>query len=232
MSDRGTAAPDDPTAEASARARLIAAGLATFGRHGFDGTSTRAIAERAGVSLGAIPYHFRTKQRLYLAVAEHIAARFLGRLGPTLETVEAVAADPGAAPRARLEALTRLLDAMAGLLLSGEPDEDAGRFILREQMSPTAAFDVLFEGGMGRVHAAVSSLLGGLLGRPPGRTEVRLRASMLMGQVVMFRATRALVLRALGRETYADADRGRIRALVAEHTRLLVEGLRAEGRGP
>lgn len=37
-----------------------------FAEHGFDGVSTRMIADRAGVKLSAIHYHFGSKEQLYI----------------------------------------------------------------------------------------------------------------------------------------------------------------------
>jgi len=42
-----------------------------FARHGFDGTTTRQIAERAKVNEAIIFRHFPTKQDLYWAIIEH-----------------------------------------------------------------------------------------------------------------------------------------------------------------
>ena len=39
-----------------ARERMLRAALDQFGRHGFNGTTTRMIAAAAGMNLGAIPY--------------------------------------------------------------------------------------------------------------------------------------------------------------------------------
>lgn len=54
------------------RQRLVEAALAVFARRGFDGASTREIARHAGVALAALPYHFKTKDALWRAAADHI----------------------------------------------------------------------------------------------------------------------------------------------------------------
>src|SRR5271154_4237312 len=55
------------------RTRLIEAAIEIFAANGFDGTSTRMLAERARANLGAIPYYFGGKAGLYRAAAQHIA---------------------------------------------------------------------------------------------------------------------------------------------------------------
>ena len=51
--------------DASTRERILNAALATFSEQGFDGATTRAIATRAGVNLGLIPYYFGGKEGLW-----------------------------------------------------------------------------------------------------------------------------------------------------------------------
>ena len=58
------------------RQRLLDAGLEVFSARGFEGATTRAIAEKAGVALASLPYHFKTKEALWKAVANDIFKRF------------------------------------------------------------------------------------------------------------------------------------------------------------
>ena len=53
---------------------LILAAGELFAKQGFEGVSTRMIAEKAGVNLGAIHYHFGSKENLYLETFSFIAA--------------------------------------------------------------------------------------------------------------------------------------------------------------
>jgi len=49
---------------------ILETALTEFAQRGFDGTSTRTIAERAGIQHPLITYHYRTKDILWRAVAE------------------------------------------------------------------------------------------------------------------------------------------------------------------
>lgn len=69
--DTGTPpSPKRMTAE-QRRAQIIEAAITLFGRHGFKGATTRALAEALGVSEGTIFKHFPTKSDLYAAAFEH-----------------------------------------------------------------------------------------------------------------------------------------------------------------
>jgi AcrR family transcriptional regulator len=78
---------------------LIVAGRNLFAQRGFDGTSVRAITEKAGVNLGSVTYHFGSKGGLYGAVLE-------AGLRPIATGVREAAASSGVA----MERVLRVLD--------------------------------------------------------------------------------------------------------------------------
>ena len=56
------------TAAKTRRRQILAAALRLFSRQGFDATTTRAIAQLAGVNEAIIFRHFTSKEELYWAV--------------------------------------------------------------------------------------------------------------------------------------------------------------------
>ena len=54
------------------RARLLEATVDCLVEHGFAGTTTTIVSERAGVSRGAQLHHFPTKNALVVAAMEHV----------------------------------------------------------------------------------------------------------------------------------------------------------------
>jgi len=63
-----------------------------FARHGYDGTSTRAIAEGAGVNIALILYHFGSKEGLLAALMENWVNDVLVRMRVTSEVPDEGAA--------------------------------------------------------------------------------------------------------------------------------------------
>jgi len=55
--------------------RLLQATVECLIEHGWSGTTTTLVAEKAGVSRGAQLHHYPTKATLVLAAVEHLAAR-------------------------------------------------------------------------------------------------------------------------------------------------------------
>lgn len=81
--------------------KLLDAALEAFAENGFQGTSTRDIAERAGVHHPLITYHFKNKERLWKAAADRVFSRFI----KLLLTVQEETAK--ASPRERMAAMIR-----------------------------------------------------------------------------------------------------------------------------
>jgi AcrR family transcriptional regulator len=195
---------------AGTRAELIDAALDVFGKVGFEGATTRAIAKAAGANLAAIVYHFGGKEALYLAVAKHVVEGIFARVGPTLAAV-AAAADPDAA-RAGLD---RVVDTFVEVILGSAEAERWARFIIREQLQPTAAFDVIFRFMNGAAMTA-TRLVAIILGEPES-DALKLRVLTFIGQMMVFRVAETLVLRRMGWRTIGERQRREIKAVVKDN---------------
>ena len=66
--------------------RILRSARTLFARHGFDSTSTRAIAEKAGVNQAMIHYYFGTKERLYRRVISLEIVEIFRGISTELET--------------------------------------------------------------------------------------------------------------------------------------------------
>ncbi len=109
---RDTGKPDD-----TAR-RLLAAGRKLFATRGFNGTSVRALTEEAGANLGAVTYHFQSKEKLHHAVLEEL-------LEPMREQALMLKGLPFS-PLQRLEFFIR------GMFQHLEENPDMPRFMVQE----------------------------------------------------------------------------------------------------
>jgi AcrR family transcriptional regulator len=184
------------------REALLEAAMAVFARDGFDAASTRRIATAAGVNQALIGYHFGGKQGLYLAVFDQIAGRVRERIEPHVHELELLLGNPDTARGAKarraiyLPALQSITDRMLALLLSPET-ENWSALILREQARPTAAFDRLYDGFMGRMLALLTELVLRLRG-DGDEAAARLAVVSVYGQLIVWRAARAGVMRHLG----------------------------------
>src|SRR5260370_35825620 len=66
------------------RRAILDACLKLFARHGFSTTSIDDIASAAGITKGAVYWHFENKEELFQAILEEIRARWVDSVLPPL----------------------------------------------------------------------------------------------------------------------------------------------------
>ena len=74
------------------RAAIFDAALALFQERGYESTTMRAIADRAGVSLGSSYHYFASKEHLVLEFYSHTHQLHLAAIGPLLAREQDLAA--------------------------------------------------------------------------------------------------------------------------------------------
>jgi AcrR family transcriptional regulator len=98
--------------------RLLVVGRKLFAKGGFEGTSIRALTNEADANLGAVTYHFETKEAFYSAVLGEV-------LGPLRERIRLLAEAPLPAPE-RLEMFVR------GMFQHLKENRDVPQFMVQE----------------------------------------------------------------------------------------------------
>ncbi|MBN9440310.1 CerR family C-terminal domain-containing protein [Bosea sp. (in: a-proteobacteria)] len=199
------------------RQALIRAGLDLFGRNGFDATSTREIAQAAGVNSAGIAYHFGGKDGLRQACAEAIIARMQGVL---TGGSPAVSMAPDVTDRdAATEQLLALIGRVVSFLTTVPESEVVARFVMREMLTPSPAFEALYGGLFEPVHRRVCQVWAAATGMEPEAPETKLAVFAAIGQVFYFRIARPAVTRRLGWD-----------GIDAEEARLIGEAIRRSVR--
>jgi AcrR family transcriptional regulator len=205
--------------EIATERKLIEVAIDLFGRKGPDAVTTRIIAEAAGAQQSAISYHFGSKDRLYLACAEHIAATMRERIAQLLvKPLTDISID---------DAKSRIALIVGGMSAIMMQDEIApiARFIVREQMNPTPAFAVLYDGAMRHIVEPMVVLLGTISGDSLTIEELRVRCIALMGQVFALRSARAALMCITGWEHVGPRETGLVRDVVVANTRAVLADL-------
>lgn len=191
-----------------------------FGLYGFEGATTREIAKAAGANLAAITYHFGSKEALHIAVAEHVVASLHAELEPTLADIAGPTAM--ATRDTAAKSFGKLLDTYIDIIVGSAEAERWARFIVREQMQPSAAFEIIYAFMSGPVGLATR-----LVAVATGRQEdegTRIRVFALFGQVLIFRVAQAMITRQIGWAAIGERERSEIKRVVAGHVAAILAG--------
>ena len=200
------------------RNRLIEAAIDIFAAHGFDGASTRTLAEKAGANLAAIPYHFGSKAGLYRAAAQHIADGLNAKMLPTVIEVETALENESLERRELLELLDRLMvRKFAATVLASAEADSWSYFIVREQMRPGEGFEILYRSVMARLQRLSARLVGRLLKMSEDDPRVSIRATAMMGEILIFRTGRAALMKRLGWSRFTEDRLEHVQSVLSEN---------------
>lgn len=73
---------------AEVREKVLQAALECFGAFGFEGASTRSVAERAGVSHTLVLYHFQSKENLWITTVENALRDYAAQMRQNIVDAE------------------------------------------------------------------------------------------------------------------------------------------------
>jgi AcrR family transcriptional regulator len=189
------------------RARIISAALTLFGSHGFEGASTRDIAELAGVNAPALRYYFENKEGVYLACVDHIATTISGHIAIPLDAARAVL-DTDADDSELIGAFRTIQRHLAQYLFTSTEPDSWRLFMAREQagLGPQFRDSQARDRLQMRLLPVCSEIVARLMGRDAEDEEALIRALTITGQLVAIHLTRRSMMSALGWESI-DARR-------------------------
>jgi len=152
--------------------QILQASLELFAQYGYDGTSVRKLADRAGVNVAAISYHFGSKHNLYWAAMSHSHAILRDEMERQSQKVDSVEDMIVAAFDFVVNENTHLFrSTMKMMLTDGVPDPDPAYFDPTCTQGPP---------GMEAVSAKIMSDLGAQLSEKQLAFAVRAIFGVLM----------------------------------------------------
>jgi AcrR family transcriptional regulator len=217
----GRARPPAQQRGEDTRLRILRTALQVFAAEGYEGASTRTLAQRANVNLPALQYYFGNKEGLYRAVIDHIGDSVERRVAPVSEQIRTRLADGEISRAQALDLLCRMLDAFVALVTDQtSPDwESKALFFARAEIEQQAALETLHQRVTRQIVEPCAALIGRLTGQPPDAEQTLLRTVAVIGQVTVFCNRKAH--QALGWQHLDDARVRAIQALVRQHTRAI-----------
>ena len=202
------------------RRRILETAIEIFARDGYEGASTRVLAQQAGINLPAIQYYFGSKEGLYRAAIEHIVSEMRACMGTAAANAREALARGDVAPNELISLLHDMLASLITLMVGGQHAESRKRFIGRGELEGSEALDMLHKAMMGETVGPCAALIARLLGRDEVDEAVMLRTVLVLGQVTIFcnkGARCALEWNDIGEERVSA-----VKALVREQTDAII----------
>ncbi|HBD81760.1 MAG TPA: transcriptional regulator, partial [Leclercia adecarboxylata] len=110
-------------------------------------------------------------------------------------------------------------------LLTHDDTLNLSKFISREQLSPSAAYQLVHDQVIAPMHTHLTRLVAAYTGRDASDTQTILHTHALLGEVLAFRLGRETILLRTG-WTEFDADKAaQISLVITCHVDLILQGL-------
>ena len=156
------------------RDQILRVAVSLFSNHGFRGTTTKEIAQAAGVSEAMVFRHFATKEELYAAILDHKACK--GSFEPEVMASEAIKRKDD---RGVFESLA------LGALNHHDEDPEFQRLLLHSALEKHKLAEMFFDGFVRKVY----DFLGGYI-----RERQRAGALMEMDPAIVVRCFIGMVM--------------------------------------
>ncbi|MBO6827393.1 MAG: CerR family C-terminal domain-containing protein [Sneathiella sp.] len=195
-----------PIKENSAAAKLLEIAGPLFADRSFDSVSTREIADRAGVNLSAISYHFGGKEGLYRAVFQKIVddlsfvREFLH--GFMEENLTQATGDAGQ-QRYMFQTIAHLI---VGAVTNPQNPRWRMKLMMRELQEKGPCFDLVYEGHADIVHGEIARLVAVTTGHSEASADTRILSHAMIGMCLQFGLNEAFLSAQLGWEKFGPAE--------------------------
>lgn len=176
---------------AKTRAQLIDATIETIAAVGYEGTTTRALSKAARATLSAIPYHFGSKQELYLAAADMIAKYATARFHEAMAVLDDES-EPELSVRFE-QALTHLLR----ILMEDAEPHSWTAFVARCAYDNDDAFALIHKQAIAPLLERLAQTASQFSGHPPDNEALCLRINAIVTAIFSFRFLRGVMLRGM-----------------------------------
>jgi len=211
LKNRASLRPSRMKARKDTSVLLIESGIVLFGARGYDGVTTRELADGARTNISSIKYHFGGKEALYRAVLEEIIQEITELVGPLLLALRNGVAEANG----NRDVLTRLARQFAQnwcRVALGDPrTQKRIPPIVREVIQPSRHFTVIYNGFLRVLYDVLGELLAAANGQAAVDEELQIRTHIIMNVVWGFIYTESLLWHQMGWNGY---NRNRIEAIV------------------
>ena len=185
------------------RDKILDAALALFAINGCSGTTVRMISDKSGITLGALTYHFKSKEALYLEVV----VSYCTKLHTSVDSFDPAYDELLLPENIANEQLVKMIETMVVGFMKKLLATDNSRYfaliMMREQANPTKAFDIIYNSFMSKTHKKMAWLIARIEKSTKITTEHYFIAHSFIGQVLAFIVAKEGIFRSAGIKEYS-----------------------------
>jgi len=177
----------DSTQSKLPKEKILQTAYRLFGERSLEDVSVRELAKEANVNISSINYYYGSKEELYLAVVNTITQMMAQKATEFMNAFTAAQKDAVASDAFYIYWLQHLLEMIARLIIGRLKENNyLHRIIIREQMTPSKGFELLYKQGLEPILTIIDDLVARISQQAMTSPDVRARTHTLLGQIVIF----------------------------------------------
>lgn len=225
ITDRIHASSDNPS-----KINILQTAYRLFGERSIADVSVRELAKEAGVNIASIHYYYGSKEALYLVVVENITEMMAEQYRSFSEAYKKAADTTPADDAFHIQWIKRLVEIIAhAMLFRLKENNYLHRILIREQMTPSNGFTLLYENALAPMLEQLDTLIASITHQSADSVAVRARSHALIGQIAIFGVQQHTVSR---RIAFLDATHEQnmetIIKIILENCEFILQGLIAQ----
>ncbi|ATB69931.1 putative DNA-binding transcriptional regulator [Sulfurospirillum diekertiae] len=177
----------DSTQSKLPKEKILQTAYRLFGERSLEDVSVRELAKEANVNISSINYYYGSKEELYLAVVNTITQMMAQKATEFMNAFTVAQKDTVASDAFYIYWLKHLLEMIARLIIGRLKENNyLHRIIIREQMTPSKGFELLYQQGLEPILTIIDDLVARISQQAMNSPDVRARTHTLLGQIVIF----------------------------------------------
>lgn len=169
------------------KVKILQTAYRLFGERSLEDVSIRELAKEANVNISSIHYYYGSKEELYLAVVNTITLMMSNKANEFMSAFKTAQKDAVVSDAFYIYWLKHLVEMIASLIIGRLRENNyLHRIIIREQMTPSKGFELLYQQGLEPVLSILDDFIAHISKQEPSSPEVRARTHTLLGQIVIF----------------------------------------------
>ncbi|AOO66578.1 CerR family C-terminal domain-containing protein [Sulfurospirillum halorespirans] len=171
----------------ASKSAILETAYRLFGERSLEDVSIRELAKEANVNISSIHYYYGSKEELYLAVVSSITEIMAQKAGEFTRAFTEAQKEGEATDAFYIHWLKHLVEMIARSMIGRlKKNNYLHRIIIREQMTPSKGFELLYQQGLEPVLTILDDLIARISKQEISSCEVRARTHTLLGQIVIF----------------------------------------------
>ena len=171
--------------DSQVQTRLFNAAMDLFARYGYEGTTVRMIAKKAGVSAGQVTFYFGSKENLFSEILQHIVRQTKAVYDPICDQIGSLKQAGRLDRVTAMEYLQLIVNLQIDFALNPDNYYDL-MIIFAQKMDSPAEHDAVTHAIIGKIELLAAELLAAASGGKMSMLKARTISRAINGAIISF----------------------------------------------